>query len=156
MLAHRWAAELVFARPAVTPDSVRTVDLLYATLLEAGVRRSEVAAPGADARHRRDRLCRIGGRRRFGSADDPRSYPRDAARGHPARPCAQLTEALACPVDWDAEFEADIADLELLIEAVARRALGARRAATAGADATGRDEAGRGCGDRRVAGGRCR
>ena len=33
----------------------------------------------------------------------------------------ELAAALECPVDWDAEFEADIADLPLLIETVARR-----------------------------------
>jgi AcrR family transcriptional regulator len=118
--AHPWAAELVFARPAVTPDSVRTVDLLYTALLEAGVPAGEVP--------RLERMLstvvigfaasEAGGR--FGAADDPRGFrgmlPDGALPGH-----AQLATALECPVDWDAEFEADIADLALLIEAVARR-----------------------------------
>ena len=118
--AHPWAAELVFARPAVTPDSVRTVDLLYTALLEAGVPAGEVP--------RLERMLstvvigfaasEAGGR--FGSRDDPRSFrgtlPDGTLPGH-----AQLVAALECPVDWDAEFEADIADLALLIEAVARR-----------------------------------
>jgi len=118
--AHPWAAELVFARPAVTPDSVRTVDLLYTALLEAGVPAAEVP--------RLERMLstvvigfaasEAGGR--FGSADDPRGLrgmlPDGTLPGH-----AQLATALECPVDWDAEFDADIADLALLIEAVARR-----------------------------------
>jgi AcrR family transcriptional regulator len=118
--AHPWAAELVFARPAVTPDSVRTVDLLYTALLEAGVPPAEVP--------RLERMLstvvigfaasEAGGR--FGSKDDPRSFrgmlPDGTLPGH-----AQLAATLDDPVDWDAEFEADIADLQLLIEAVARR-----------------------------------
>jgi tetracycline repressor-like protein len=36
-LRHPWAAMLLFSRPAVVPDAVRAVDLLYAALLEAGV-----------------------------------------------------------------------------------------------------------------------
>jgi AcrR family transcriptional regulator len=118
--AHPWAAELVFARPAVTPDSVRTVDLLYVALLEAGVPAAEVP--------RLERMLstvvigfaasEAGGR--FGSRDDPRSFrgilPDGTLPGH-----AQLATALQRPVDWDAEFEADIADLALLIETVARR-----------------------------------
>jgi AcrR family transcriptional regulator len=118
--AHPWAAELVFARPAVTPDSVRTVDLLYTALLEAGVPAGEVP--------RLERMLstvvigfaasEAGGR--FGAADDPRGFrgmlPGGALPGH-----AQLATALERPVDWDAEFEADITDLALLIESVARR-----------------------------------
>ena len=118
--AHPWAAELVFARPAVTPDSVRTVDLLYTALLEAGVPAAEVP--------RLERMLstvvigfaasEAGGR--FRSRDDPRSFrgmlPDGTLPGH-----GQLVTALECPVDWDAEFEADVADLALLIEAVARR-----------------------------------
>jgi AcrR family transcriptional regulator len=118
--AHPWAAELVFARPAVTPDSVRTVDLLYTALLEAGVPAGEVP--------RLERMLstvvigfaasEAGGR--FGAADDPRGFrgmlPDGTLPGH-----AQLATALECPVDWDAEFQADIADLALLIETVARR-----------------------------------
>jgi AcrR family transcriptional regulator len=119
--AHPWAAELVFARPAVTPDSVRTVDLLYTALLEAGVPAAEVP--------RLERMLstvvigfaasEAGGR--FGAADDPRGFrgmlPGGTLPGH-----ARLATALESPVDWDAEFEADIADLALLVETVARRA----------------------------------
>jgi AcrR family transcriptional regulator len=118
--AHPWAAELVFARPAVTPDSVRTVDLLYTALLDAGVAPADVP--------RLERLLstvvigfaasEAGGR--FSAKDDPRGargmLPEGALPGH-----ARLAATLEDRVDWDAEFEADIADLQLLIEAVARR-----------------------------------
>jgi AcrR family transcriptional regulator len=117
--AHPWAAELVFARPAVTPDSVRTVDLLYTALLDAGVAPADVP--------RLERMLstavigfaasEAGGR--FGSKDDPRSYrgmlPEGTLPGH-----ARLAATLDRPVDWDAEFEADIADLALLVETIAR------------------------------------
>jgi AcrR family transcriptional regulator len=118
--AHPWAAELVFARPAVTPDSVRTVDLLYTALLDAGVAPADVP--------RLERMLstvvigfaasEAGGR--FGSKDDPRGFrgmlPEGTLPGH-----AQLAATLDRPVDWDAEFEADIADLALLVETIARR-----------------------------------
>jgi AcrR family transcriptional regulator len=118
--AHPWAAELVFARPAVTPDSVRTVDLLYTALLDAGVAPEDVP--------RLERMLstvvigfaasEAGGR--FGSKDDPRGFrgmlPEGTLPGH-----AQLAATLDRPVDWDAEFEADIADLALLVETIARR-----------------------------------
>jgi AcrR family transcriptional regulator len=119
VIAHPWAASLIFARPAVTPDSVRTVDLLYTALLDAGVPAPEVP--------RLERMLstvvigfaasEAGGR--FGSGGDPRSYrgllPSGVLPGH-----ARLAAALDRPVDWDAEFEADLADLRLLIEAIAR------------------------------------
>jgi AcrR family transcriptional regulator len=121
VIAHPWAAGLVFARPAVTPESVGVVDLLYTALLDAGVPAAEVP--------RLERMLstivigfaasEAGGR--FGDADDPRGQrgqqPGGALPGH-----ARLAAALERPVDWDAEFEADLADLEQLVEAVARRA----------------------------------
>ena len=123
VIAHPWAAGLVFARPAVTPDSVRAVDLLYTALLDAGVPAPEVP--------RLERMLstvvigfaasEAGGR--FGSEEDPRSYrgllPSGVLPGH-----ARLTAALDRRVDWDAEFEADLADLQVLITAIARRGAG--------------------------------
>jgi AcrR family transcriptional regulator len=127
VIAHPWAASLIFARPAVTPDSVRTVDLVYTALLDAGVPAPEVP--------RLERMLstvvigfaasEAGGR--FGSGGDLRSYrgllPSGALPGH-----ARLAAALDRPVDWDAEFEADLADLQLLIEAIARPGAGPARA----------------------------
>jgi AcrR family transcriptional regulator len=121
VIAHPWAASLVFARPAVTPDSVRAVDALYAALLDAGVPAAEVP--------RLERMLstvvigfaasEAGGR--FGTGDDPRGErglgPDGALPGH-----ARLAAELDRPVDWDAEFEADLADLALLVETIARRA----------------------------------
>jgi AcrR family transcriptional regulator len=126
VIAHPWAASLIFARPAVTPDSVRTVDLLYTALLDAGVPAPEVP--------RLERMLstivigfaasEAGGR--FGSGGDLRSYrgllPSGVLPGH-----ARLAAALDRPVDWDAEFEADLADLQLLIEAIARPDAGPAR-----------------------------
>jgi AcrR family transcriptional regulator len=119
--AHPWAAALLFSRPAVTPDSVRTVDLIYAMLLAAGVPPAEVP--------RLERMLstvvvgyaasEAGGR--FGPGTlDPRGRRGQLPEGTlPAH--ARLGEILDQPVDWDAEFDADLADLELLIETVARR-----------------------------------
>jgi AcrR family transcriptional regulator len=121
---HPWAAALLFSRPAVTPDSVRTVDLIYATLLAAGVPPAEVP--------RLERMLstvvvgyaasEAGGR--FGRGTlDPRGRRGQLPEGTlPAH--ARLGEILDQPVDWDAEFDADLADLELLLEAVARRGAG--------------------------------
>jgi AcrR family transcriptional regulator len=118
---HPWAAGLVFARPAVTPDSVATIDLIYEALLEAGVPPAEVP-----------RLERLLGTVVFGFAaseaggrfgpdeSSPRAWrgrqPGGMLPGH-----AALADVLAAPADWDAEFEADLADLADLIEATARR-----------------------------------
>jgi AcrR family transcriptional regulator len=123
--AHPWAAGLLFARPAVEPDSVRAVDAIYTALLAAGVAEPDVP--------RLERMLstfvlgyaasEAGGR--FGPGRlDPRGrrgqLPDGALPGH-----ARLAEVLDRPVDWAAEFEADLADLELLVEAAVRRSQGA-------------------------------
>jgi AcrR family transcriptional regulator len=123
-LAHRhpWAAALLFSRPAVTPDAVRGVDLVYMTLLDAGVPDSEVP--------RMERLVttlvigyaasEAGGR--FGPGDlDPRAR-RDLLRGQPLPGHRRIVRWLEAPVDWDAEFEADVDDLLRLIEMAAEPA----------------------------------
>jgi AcrR family transcriptional regulator len=117
---HPWAAALLFARPAVTPDAVFAVDQIYAALLEARV-------PGAQV-PRLERMIstlilgyaasEAGGR--FGPADvDPRAWrgqlPEGALPGH-----AALARWLDLPVDWDAEFDADLGDLIRLVESVSR------------------------------------
>lgn len=118
-LGHSWAAGLLFSRPAVTPDAVRTVDVLYTTLLDAGVPPAEVP--------RLERLVstfvlgwiasEAGGRFGPGSLD-PRGrrgrLPAGTLPGH-----AALAEHLDRPVDWEAEFEANLADLEAMVAAAA-------------------------------------
>ncbi len=112
---HPGATSLVFARPSVTPDAVRVVDEIYQTLLDAGVPDREVP--------RIERLVsttilgyavsEVNGR--FGTGTlNPRArrgqLPKGELPGHQA-----LAEWLDREVDWDAEFEADLADLSRLI-----------------------------------------
>lgn len=116
---HPWAATLLFARPAVAPDAVGTVDLIYVALLELGVPGSEIP--------RLERMVstfvigfaasETGGR--FESLN-PRGR-RDRAAGQELPGHAALAEWLTAEVDWDAEFEADLADLERVIEAAVTR-----------------------------------
>ncbi len=118
---HPWAVNLLFSRAAATPDAAATVDLLYDALLDAGVPPSQVP--------RLERLISTyvlgwiasesGGR--FGPGDrDPRGrrgrLPDGALPGH-----AAVAEWLDPPVDWDAEYAADLDDLERLVESVAER-----------------------------------
>lgn len=125
-LAHRhpWVAALVFSRPSVTPDAARGVDLFYTALLDAGVPPAGVP--------RLERLIttlalgygasEVGGR--FGPGDaDPRAW-RGLLHGEPLPGHAALVRWLEDPVDWDAEFEADLDDLIGMIEAAAGRAPG--------------------------------
>ncbi len=117
--AHPWAAGLLFSRPAVTPDGVRAVDRIYAALLAAGVPEDQVP--------RLERLVstfvigfvasEAGGR--FGPGElDPRGrrgrLPEGALPAH-----TRLARWLDRPVDWDAEFLADLTDLGRLISSLA-------------------------------------
>ncbi|HEY1644416.1 MAG TPA: TetR/AcrR family transcriptional regulator [Streptosporangiaceae bacterium] len=124
---HPWAASLVFARPAVTPDSVRAIDVVYGALLAAGVPAQQVP-----------RLERLLGTVVFGFAASeaggrfgpPESNPRSTRGLLPEGPLPgheALADVLAAPADWDAEFEADLADLAEIIEATARRARSEQR-----------------------------
>lgn len=118
-IGHPWVAGLLFSRPAVTPDAVTTVDLLYEALLDAGVPASQVP--------RTERLVstfvvgwiasEAGGR--FGPGTlDPRGrrgqLPEGALPGHDA-----VMPWPYEPVDWDAEFDADLDDLLRMVEHVA-------------------------------------
>ncbi|NUS17412.1 MAG: TetR/AcrR family transcriptional regulator [Streptomyces sp.] len=118
---HPWAASLLFSRPAVTPDAVALVDQFYRALLDAGVPPAQVP--------RLERLVstyvlgwiasEAGGR--FGPGTlDPRGrrgqLPAGALPGH-----ARVAAWLDPPVDWDAEFAADVDDLVRLVESVAAR-----------------------------------
>ena len=134
-LAHRhpWASTLLFSRPAATTDAVRVVEQIYAVLLDAGVPAAEVP--------RLERLAstlilgfaasEVGGR--FAAAE-PGSRERLAVPRADALPAhAALARWLSLPVDWDAEFDADVDDLLRLIEMAAEPApTRAGRAGSAG------------------------
>jgi AcrR family transcriptional regulator len=118
---HPWASALLFMRPANTPEAARSVDRIYMALLDAGVPGPEVA--------RVERMLstvilgfaasEVGGR--FGDGGyDPRAR-RGMLAGQPLPGHKSLLPWLEAPVDWDAEFEADLADLRTLIESQATR-----------------------------------
>ncbi|HVV09319.1 TetR/AcrR family transcriptional regulator [Amycolatopsis sp.] len=119
---HPWAATLLFARPAISSDAVGSVDRIYLALLDSGVPEAEIP-----------RLERMVSTFVIGFAVsetagrfqelNPRGR-RDEAAGRALPGHAALGEWLARPVDWDAEFEADLDDLEAMIQAVVRRAPG--------------------------------
>ncbi|WP_328744378.1 TetR/AcrR family transcriptional regulator [Streptomyces sp. NBC_00285] len=117
---HPWAAHLLFSRPAVTPDAVRAVDIIYLALIEAGVPEPEVP--------RLERLIstfvigfaasEASGRFTPGALDprDRRGQLKDSELpGH-----SRLGPYLDLPVDLTAEFEADLADILRLVVGAAR------------------------------------
>ncbi|WP_019926000.1 TetR/AcrR family transcriptional regulator [Nocardia sp. BMG111209] len=116
--SHPWAAQLLFSRPATTPDGARVVDEIYTALLAAGVPDAEVP--------RLERLVStfvLGfvaseASGRFAAADD-RRIRRGAVADGPLTGHARLTPWLRLPVDLTAEFEADLRDLMHVIGAVA-------------------------------------
>jgi hypothetical protein len=113
---HPAAFALLLARPSVTPDAVRATDAIYQALLDVGVPPARVP--------RVERLLstfvlgfatsEVNGRFSTGSRD-PRSrraqFATDEVLAH-----HKLAEYLDAPIDWDAEFEADLADLWALVE----------------------------------------
>lgn len=115
---HPAVMPLLFARPAVTPDAVRVVDVLYQALLDAGVPDHEVA--------RVERLvstCVLGFAisevsGRFAARD--RRERRALLEGVDLPAHQRLASKLDAAVSWDAEFEADLDDLTRLVEAIAR------------------------------------
>lgn len=116
---HPWIASLLFSRPAVAPDALRAVDLIYQVLLDAGVPESQVP--------RLERLVstfflgfaasEAGGR--FGAGPlDPRGRREQLPEG--ALPAfSRLVPWLGMHCRLDAEFDADLADLRQMIEAIA-------------------------------------
>jgi AcrR family transcriptional regulator len=110
---------LLFARPAVTADAVGVVDLIYLTLLDAGVPEAHVP--------RLERLfttfclgyamSEINGR--FGAATTHTRGRRGQGRtpGH-----ERLAATLAEPVDWDDDYDTDIEDLIALVRQAAATA----------------------------------
>lgn len=117
---HPWAAHLLFSRPAVTPDAVRAVDVLYTALLEAGVPARQVP--------RLERLVstfilgfaasEASGRFTHGTLDPPGRRGQLADGELPGH--RKLARWLDLPVDLDAEFEADLDDIRRLIESATR------------------------------------
>lgn len=118
---HPSAFALLLARPSVTPDAVRSTDAVYQALLDVGVPEPHVP--------RIERLLstfvigfaasEVNGRFSAGTLD-PRGrraqFPGGEVLAH-----HRLAEHLDRPVDWDAEFAADLEDLRAVVEAVTRR-----------------------------------
>jgi AcrR family transcriptional regulator len=119
---HPWAAALVFTRPAVTPDMARVTDEVYAALLAAQVPEPEVL--------RLERMLttlvmgyaasEAGGRFGTGGLERARRGGVVAAAREGTLPAfAALARWLERPVDWDADFEADLDDLMRVVETFA-------------------------------------
>ena len=118
---------MLLARPSVAPDAVSVTDAVYQALLEAGIPPAEVprverllstfvigfaaseingrfasrqvdAGEAADASNLRDERARVPG------TDRPAHH--------------LLVDVLSQPVDWDAEFAADLRDLRAVITAL--------------------------------------
>lgn len=116
---HPSAYPLLLARPAVTPDAVRVVDWIYSLLLEAGVPPRDVP--------RLERLLstfvlgyatsEVNGRFSVGTLNPRARRAQFAADEVPAH--RRLAKWLDDPVNWDAEFEADVDDLIGLVERAA-------------------------------------
>lgn len=113
---HPGAFTLLFARPSVTPAAVRVTDAVMLAALDAGVPEREVprvermvstfvigfANSEANGRFSPGTLDPRARRMQLTEADVPAHY--------------RLAPYLDRRVDWDAEFEADLADLRRLIE----------------------------------------
>jgi AcrR family transcriptional regulator len=110
---HPSAFMLLLSRPSVTPEAAGAVDVVYQGLLDAGVPPKDVP--------RIERLVstfvlgfaasEVNGR--F-TVDDPQLR----ARRGVDLPAHRALGDVLLDVDWDAEFEADLRDLERLIEAL--------------------------------------
>jgi AcrR family transcriptional regulator len=116
-----WVVSLMFARPSVNLDGLRGTDAIYAALLEAGVPEADVP--------RLERLTstfflgyvasEAGGR--FGEAATAgRAARAELIADLPAH--ARLVPWLKQVPDWDAEYDADLTDLERLITSLAAQA----------------------------------
>jgi AcrR family transcriptional regulator len=112
---HPSAFMLLLSRPSVTPEAAAAVDAVYQGLLEAGVPPKDVP--------RIERLVstfvlgfaasEVNGR--F-AVDDPQLR----ARRGVDLPAHQVLADVLLEVDWGAEFEADLRDLESLIASLVR------------------------------------
>lgn len=111
--------QLLYLRPTVTPDALQVVDSVYSALLEAGVPPEQVA--------RVERLVstvilgyavsEAGGR--FGTGTLGTRERRGQLAGAELPAHHKLGPLLDAPWSWDAEFDADLADLYRLIKGVA-------------------------------------
>ena len=111
---------LLFARPSVTPDSVRALDEFYLALLDAGVPDAEVP--------RLERmlstlvigfaLSEVNGRFGPGSLNPRQRRAQWATEELPGH--HRLARHLDEPVDWDAEFARDLDDLKGVVERLAQ------------------------------------
>jgi AcrR family transcriptional regulator len=115
-IRHPNAYSLLIARPSVTPEAVRATDLVYQALLDAGVPEAHVPrierlittfvigyiASSVNGRFSKGTLNPRGRRAQLAPEDLPAHY--------------RLAEQLDQPVDWEAEFDADLDDLRKLIE----------------------------------------
>ncbi len=112
---HPTTFPLLMARPSVTPDAVRATDSVYRALLDAGIPAEHVP--------RVERLLstfvlgfatsEVSGR--FSVSTNPRARRADFDTDHVLAHHG-LTSVLRTPVDWDAEFDADLADLVHVVE----------------------------------------
>ena len=112
-----------FSRPSVaTADAVRAVDLFYTALLDAGVPPGEVPRMERLVSYVRPRLRRLGGGRPLRAGRESYVRVRRGQLGDAPLPGHKaVIRWLNAPMDWDAEFEADVDDLVRLVEATAAR-----------------------------------
>jgi AcrR family transcriptional regulator len=111
---HPAAFSLMMARPSRTPEALRQLDAYYATLLEIGVAPRHVP--------RVERLLstfalgfatsEVAGR--FGTVDPRPARVKQDLQSYPAH--ATLRAVIERGVDWNEEYEADLADLAFLIQ----------------------------------------
>lgn len=113
---HPAVITLLFSRPTITPDAIRVVEVIYQVLLDAGVPPAEVP-----------RIERMASTLVLGYAISEASgrftpgtkKPRARREQLPgaALPAHHvLAQCLDQPVNWDAEFEANLVDLIQMIE----------------------------------------
>jgi hypothetical protein len=116
---HPWLATLIFSQPSVDPRAVRVTDAIYQALADAGVPRADVP-----------RLERLMGTfvMGFGASETLGRFSESEMRGRRGKlpegelpGHADLAPWLSQRPDWDAEFQADLDDLQLLIELKAKR-----------------------------------
>jgi AcrR family transcriptional regulator len=103
-LAHRHPSivPLLFSRPAVTADAVQVVDAIYQALMDAGVPQGQVA--------RLERMLSTFAHGTLGTRERRGQLPGTELPAH-----HELGSWLDAPWSWEAEFDADLADLTQLI-----------------------------------------